>query len=344
MSAEIVEYCQRLRNDVFPDGIHPTWLSIQGPVIRVTLPFPAAPAFKALVQQDRMLSAYTWDIQHHVESMRLEPKVDKQGKVSETQQGKIKNVVAIASGKGGVGKSAVTRCLAHALSILGARVGILDGDIYGPSLPTMFGNTDSRLTFTPNRKMLPIKRFGIEGNSLGYLADPCDATIWRGPMASRALEQLFFDTQWSELDYLLIDMPPGTGDLQLTLAQKLPVTAAVVVTTPQNIALADARKGIGMFRKVQVPVIGVIENMSHYVCAACGHEEAIFGSGGGSHLGAEQAVPVLGHWPLHVGLRRALDQGSDLGVLKSDPVLQTHIDTAQLLVANLWSLLHDECP
>ncbi|WP_241971685.1 iron-sulfur cluster carrier protein ApbC [Aliidiomarina sanyensis] len=343
MSAELLHYCQSLRSDVFPEGLQPDWLQIRGPVIHVQLPFPAAPALRALVKRDRMLSAYQWDIKHNVVPLPIERRPDLQGAEAKPLQRGVKNVIAIASGKGGVGKSAVTLGLANALSQLGARVGILDGDIYGPSLPTMLGNVDSKLTFTPNRKMLPVRSFGLEGNSLGYLSDPDDATIWRGPMASRALEQLFFDTQWSDLDYLFIDMPPGTGDLQLTLAQKLPVTAAVVVTTPQNIALADAQKGIRMFRKVGVPVIGIIENMSHYACSACGHEEAIFGEGGGVFLGDQHSVPVLGHWPLHVGLRRALDNGQDLNrVLDGDSILTTQQDTAQLLVANLWSLLHDE--
>jgi ATP-binding protein involved in chromosome partitioning len=255
----------------------------------------------------------------------------------------IKNVIAVASGKGGVGKSAVSLSLAAALRAEGARVGILDGDIYGPSLPTMFGNSTEQLTFTPNRKMLPVNCWGIEGNSLGYLVDANAAAIWRGPMASRAIEQLFFDTQWSALDYLIIDLPPGTGDIQLTLSQNFPITAAVIVTTPQNIAIADAQKGIAMFQKVAVPVIGLIENMSYFECSACGHQDTIFGQQGGDNLAAEHGVPMVGHWPLTKALRETLDAGKPLlQAQPAHPLNQIIANSAQQIVANAWELIHQE--
>ncbi|TRW49674.1 iron-sulfur cluster carrier protein ApbC [Aliidiomarina halalkaliphila] len=343
MSSELIAYCERLRSDLFPSGLLAQWLRVDGPVIHVTLPFPAGPGLRALVAQDPMLRSYTWDIQVAVQPLPPERRPELKSAYAKDGSQGPKNVIAVASGKGGVGKSAVTLSLAHALSDMGAKVGILDGDIYGPSLPMMLGNVKERVTFTPNRKMLPVKKYGIEANSLGYLVDEGDATIWRGPMASRALEQLFFDTQWSALDYLLIDMPPGTGDLQLTLAQKLPVTAAVVVTTPQNIALSDAEKGIRMFRKVGVPVVGLIENMSFHACEACGHHNLIFGAGGGDRLAHEESVPVLGHWPLLTEMRAALDEGVPFHQAHPDhPAFAIHQDSAQRLVANAWDLLHDE--
>ncbi|WP_194755731.1 iron-sulfur cluster carrier protein ApbC [Aliidiomarina indica] len=343
MSSELIAYCERLRSDLFPSGLLADWLEIDGPVIHVTLPFPAGPGLRELVATDSMLRSYTWDIEVAVQPLPPQRRPELSSAYAKNASQGPKNVIAVASGKGGVGKSAVTLSLAYALAQMGAKVGVLDGDIYGPSLPIMLGNVNDKLTFTPNRKMLPIRKNGIEANSLGYLVDEGDATIWRGPMASRALEQLFFDTQWSALDYLLIDMPPGTGDLQLTLAQKLPVTAAVVVTTPQNIALSDAEKGIRMFRKVGVPVIGVIENMSFHECENCGHHNLIFGEGGADRLSADESVPVLGHWPLLTQMRAALDEGIPFHEGHADhPAVKIQQESAQRLVANAWDLLHDE--
>lgn len=222
----------------------------------------------------------------------------------------IKNIIAISSGKGGVGKSSTAINLALALQKQGAKVGILDADIYGPSIPTMLG-TEKQQPLTPdNKHMTPIMAYELASNSIGYLVDSDGAMVWRGPMASKALLQILQDTLWPELDYLVIDMPPGTGDIQLTLAQSIPVTAAVIVTTPQDIALIDAKKGITMFNKVNVPTLGIVENMSYHICENCGHHEAIFGEGGAAQLAEKYHTQLLGQIPLHKMLRQDLDTGT----------------------------------
>ncbi|MGR9051591.1 MAG: iron-sulfur cluster carrier protein ApbC [Gammaproteobacteria bacterium] len=220
----------------------------------------------------------------------------------------VKNIVAVASGKGGVGKSTTSVNLALALAAEGARVGILDADIYGPSIPTMLGLSgypDS----VDGKIMLPKEAFGIQTNSIGYLVDADQPMIWRGPMVTGALQQLLKETRWNDLDYLIIDLPPGTGDIQLTLAQQIPVSGAVIVTTPQDIALIDAQRGLGMFQKVNVPVLGIIENMSIHICSHCGHEEAIFGAGGGEAMAAKNDVALLGSLPLDISIRKFADSG-----------------------------------
>lgn len=229
----------------------------------------------------------------------------------------VKNIVAVASGKGGVGKSTTAVNLALSLAAEGARVGLLDADIYGPSLPTMLGLEGQRPESHDGKTMEPLQRFGLQVMSIGFLVDKDQATIWRGPMATQALEQLLRQTQWSDLDYLLVDMPPGTGDIHLSLAQRAPMTGAVVVTTPQDIALIDARKGIRMFEKVGVPIVGVVENMAVYRCTQCGHAEHVFGAEGGQHMAKELNVRYLGALPLHLGIRQQADCGVPLVV--ADP-------------------------
>ena len=220
----------------------------------------------------------------------------------------VKNIVAVASGKGGVGKSTTAVNLALALAAEGARVGILDADIYGPSLPMMLGVTGSPES-TDGKTMEPLEGHGLQVMSIGFLVNDDQAMIWRGPMATQALEQLLRQTNWRDLDYLIVDMPPGTGDIQLTLSQKVPVTGAVVVTTPQDIALLDAKKGFKMFEKVSVPVIGIVENMAVYCCPNCGHTEHIFGVDGGKRMAAEYGVPYLGALPLNLSIREQADAG-----------------------------------
>lgn len=230
----------------------------------------------------------------------------------------IKNIIAISSGKGGVGKSSTAVNLALALQKQGAKVGILDADIYGPSIPTMLG-TEKEQPLTPdNKHMSAIMAYGLASNSIGYLVDADGAMVWRAPMASKALLQILQDTLWPELDYLVIDMPPGTGDIQLTLAQNIPVTAAVIVTTPQDIALIDAQKGITMFNKVNIPTIGIIENMSYHICENCGHHEAIFGEDGAKRLAEKYQTKLLGQMPLHRLLRQDLDSGQPTVVSHPD--------------------------
>jgi ATP-binding protein involved in chromosome partitioning len=221
----------------------------------------------------------------------------------------VKNIIAVASGKGGVGKSTVAANLALAWAAQGARVGVLDADIYGPSQPLMLGLSGQRPSAPDGKHIKPLSAHGVVAMSIGFLIDPAQPMVWRGPMVTQALTQLLSDTEWGELDYLVVDMPPGTGDIQLTLAQRVPVAGAVIVTTPQDIALADARKGLAMFEKVAVPVLGIIENMSIHVCSNCGHAEHIFGSGGGARMAAEAGVRLLGELPLDARIREDADGG-----------------------------------
>ena len=220
----------------------------------------------------------------------------------------VKNVIAVASGKGGVGKSTTSVNLALAIAAEGGKVGVMDADIYGPSQPRMLGISGQPET-KDGKSMEPMENYGVQAMSIGFLIDEETPMIWRGPMVTQALEQMISDTNWGELDYLVIDLPPGTGDIQLTLSQKIPVSGAVIVTTPQDIALLDARKGLKMFEKVNVPVLGVIENMSIHICGKCGHEEHIFGSGGGERMSQDFNVDFLGALPLDINIREQADEG-----------------------------------
>jgi ATP-binding protein involved in chromosome partitioning len=222
----------------------------------------------------------------------------------------VKNVVAVASGKGGVGKSTTAANLALAWAAQGAKVGLLDADIYGPSQPLMMGITGAKPVSTDGKHMTPLRAHGVEVMSIGFMIDQEQPMAWRGPMVTQALTQLLGDTLWGDLDYLVVDMPPGTGDIQLTLAQRVPVSGAVIVTTPQDIALLDARKGLKMFEKVEVRVLGVVENMSMHVCSHCGHVEHVFGSGGGGRMAAQYGVQLLGELPLDIRIREDADGGA----------------------------------
>ena len=248
---------------------------------------------------------------------------------------RIRNVIAIGSGKGGVGKSTTTVNLALALHAEGARVGILDADVYGPSIPAMLG-LSGKPESPDNKSIEPMRAFGVEAMSIGFLVDADMPMIWRGPMATSALTQLFNDTRWDDLDYLLVDLPPGTGDIQLTLAQKIPVAGAVIVTTPQDIATLDARKALKMFQKVGVAVLGIIENMALHVCSNCGHEEHLFGEGGGQRMAAQYGVPLLGSLPLDISIREQGDAGQPVVVSAPDSaVAQAYRQAARALVAQL---------
>ncbi|MEM7292368.1 MAG: iron-sulfur cluster carrier protein ApbC [Pseudomonadota bacterium] len=247
----------------------------------------------------------------------------------------VKNIIAVASGKGGVGKSTTSVNLALALVAEGATVGILDADIYGPSQPRMLGisgNPDS----DDGKSLEPMESHGVQAMSIGFLIDEETPMIWRGPMVTQALEQLLNDTRWRDLDYLIIDLPPGTGDTQLTLAQKIPVSGAVIVTTPQDIALLDARKGLKMFEKVEVPILGVIENMSTHICSQCGHEEHIFGAGGGERMASEHNVDLLGSLPLDIAIREQADGGTPTVVADPEGAIATaYRDIARKMSAKL---------
>ena len=246
-----------------------------------------------------------WEIQAHSVQKNLKPMEN------------IKNVLAVASGKGGVGKSTTAINLALALSEEGASVGVLDADIYGPSQPRMLG-ISGQPESQDGKSLEPMTSHGLQAMSIGFLIDEETPMIWRGPMVTQALEQLLGDTRWRGLDYLVVDLPPGTGDVQLTLAQKIPVSGAIIVTTPQDIALLDARKGLKMFRKVEVPVLGVVENMSLHICSQCGHEEPIFGTGGGESLARESDVELLGQLPLDRRIREETDSGKPTVVAEPD--------------------------
>ena len=311
-------------------------LDIEGGRVRVgvTLGFPAAghrseiaaaldERIRAVDGVEKVEVDVGWKIASHAVQQGLDALKD------------VRNIIAVASGKGGVGKSTIAANLALALSAEGATVGVLDADIYGPSQPRMLGaqgQPDSR----DGKSLEPMTSYRIQSMSIGYLIEEDTPMIWRGPMVTQALEQLLRDTNWRDLDYLVVDLPPGTGDIQLTLAQRIPVSGAVIVTTPQDIALLDARKGLGMFEKVKVPVLGIIENMSTHVCSHCGHEDHIFGEGGGRRMAEEYGVTLLGDIPLARAIREDADGGQPTVVKDPDgPVGRRYREIARRVAAKL---------
>ena len=284
--------------------------------LSVTLPYPAQSRFAEL------RTLFTDALAPFADGRPVEVTVSSQITSHTAQRGVpllpgVKNVIAVSSGKGGVGKSTTAANLALALAAEGARVGMLDADIYGPSQPLMMGLQGQKPEVVDG-KLKPLLGHGLQTMSIGYLVDDDQAMVWRGPMVSQALQQLLNDTLWDNLDYLVIDMPPGTGDVQLTLSQKVPVTGAIVVTTPQDIALIDAKKGLKMFEKVGVPILGIVENMAMHVCSQCGHEEHIFGHGGADKMSAQYGVDVLGSLPLDLAIRLSTDEGKPTVVAEPD--------------------------
>jgi len=311
-------------------------VEIDGPRVKVAiqLGFPASGYFETLRQAvcERILAVPGVDECQVEVTTKIATHVVQQG--VETL-GNVKNIIAVASGKGGVGKSTVAVNLALALSAEGATVGILDADIYGPSQPRMLG-CSGQPDSSDGKTLEPLVSYHIQSMSIGYLVDEETPMIWRGPMVTQALEQLLKDTNWRDVDYLIVDLPPGTGDTQLTLAQKIPVSGALIVTTPQDIALLDARKGLKMFEKVQVPVLGIVENMSVHVCSQCGHEEHIFGEGGGKRMAEQHDVDFLGSLPLDARIRADTDEGKPTVVRDPDgPVAQQFREVARRLAARL---------
>ncbi|WP_100657457.1 iron-sulfur cluster carrier protein ApbC [Alteromonas flava] len=310
------------------------WVTVEDDVVTIGLPFVAAS------QSDVLLDWLQAEWAQRFAELTM-PAIQLTTQIPVMHSAKqpvtnVKNIIAIASGKGGVGKSATTINLAYALQKEGAKVGVLDADIYGPSVPIMLGNPQEHPTSEDNKHMQPIAANGIVANSIGYLVPAENATVWRGPMASRALHQLLYETQWPVLDYLLVDMPPGTGDIQLTMSQQVPLTAAIVVTTPQDIALADATKGIAMFEKVDIPVLGLIENMSYYQCRKCGEREYVFATEGGQRLADRHNIPLIGTLPLDIRIREHADSGQNL--LHTDPegpLAQAYLQAARTLSQQL---------
>jgi ATP-binding protein involved in chromosome partitioning len=310
----------------------PGALSVSGDAlhVRVTVGYPVALATSAIEAQIRaqltpLAMSVTVIVQSQIEAHVVQRNLP-------LLKG-VKNLIAVASGKGGVGKSSTAVNLALALSRHGARVGLLDADIYGPSIPQMMGVGGQQPHSPDGKHIEALQAHGIALMSIGFLVDAESPMVWRGPMVTSALEQLLRDTLWGELDYLVVDMPPGTGDIQLTLAQKVPVTGSVIVTTPQDIALLDARKGIRMFEKVGVPIVGIVENMSIHICTKCGHAEPIFGEGGGAALGADYHVPLLGKLPLDLRIRVGLDAGQPIVAADPDSAISQEYLAIALKVA-----------
>ena len=302
--------------------------------VQVVLGFPAggyhdqlAGSLKQLVESIDGISAANIDVSSKVAAHKVQKGVK--------HIDNIKNIIAVASGKGGVGKSTTAVNLALALSAEGARVGVLDADIYGPSQPRMLG-VSGKPESKDGKSLEPMNSYHLQAMSIGFLVDEETPMIWRGPMVTQALQQLLNDTNWDDLDYLVVDLPPGTGDTQLTLAQQVPVSGAVIVTTPQDIALLDARKGFKMFEKVEVPVLGIVENMSIHICSKCGHEEHIFGEGGGQRMSDQYNVDFLGALPLDIRIREETDSGKPTVVAEPDSrISQIYREIARRTAAKL---------
>lgn len=316
----IMLFLQEYRSDIFPEGI----LSVSSDpqfaiddkfiVVTLNLPFPCDGELDELSDALSDLVKSPTIIKPHYSIKPVRPHGIKG----------VGNIIAVSSGKGGVGKSTTAVNLAYALIEEGSSVGILDADIYGPSVPTLLGIQNEQPSSSNGKSITPLNANGLTAMSIGFLVDNNNATVWRGPMASKAFSQLLNETLWPALDYLIVDMPPGTGDIQLTLSQNVPVAGAIVVTTPQDIALIDAIKGIAMFNKVNVPVLGLVENMSYHVCENCGHQSYLFGEKGGVNAAEMKNIPLLGQLPLDINIRKDADQGNS-------PILQNSTsDIAQL--------------
>jgi ATP-binding protein involved in chromosome partitioning len=338
----LVDSLNRYRSENFPQGmlypdIDPEITLEKGNdiVIKLSLPFPCNSEIHLLSEMltKEVKQTVRFDVKYNVKPVRRHELLG------------IKNIIAIASGKGGVGKSTTAVNLAYALIAEGASVGILDADIYGPSVPTLLGLKGAKPSSDDGKLLTPINANGLSAMSLGFLVDEDDATVWRGPMASRAFSQLLNETDWQGIDYLIVDMPPGTGDIQLTLSQQVPVAASVVITTPQDIALADAIKGIAMFEQVKVPVLGIIENMSYHQCENCGHQSHLFGEGGGQRVANKYDTQLLGQLPLDVSIRRDADQGvSPLLTDNTSNISEQYRKIARTIAAQLYLQLDSRSP
>lgn len=327
---------QELGQLLHPHGIKTIHMNVRLPAPEKgagsTLPKPMPETTNAMEAQPKSSSS----ADSHSNDTNAEPPITKAAptQASLAAHPRIRHIIVVASGKGGVGKSTTTVNIALALQKLGNRVGVLDADIYGPSMPTMLG-VDSVKPELENEQFVPVNAHGMAMLSIGSLLDGDNTPVaWRGPKATGALMQLYNQTNWPQLDYLVIDMPPGTGDIQLTLAQRIPVTGAVIVTTPQHVALLDAQKGIEMFNKTNIPVLGVVENMALHTCSNCNHTEAIFGTGGGERIAEQYHVPLLGQLPLASGIRAQVDKGEP-SVLADDEFATYYLDIAKNIETNI---------
>ena len=342
----IEETLTTYRSENFPQGVLTVCSSVQiEPAqenmlcVALTMPFPCQGELDLIAQSlsDSLEQIVVFTITLNIKAVRS---------FSLNGSGnKVKNIIAIASGKGGVGKSTSTVNIAYALIAEGAKVGILDADIYGPSVPTLLGLKNAKPSSSDGKLMVPLQAHGLHAMSIGFLVHENDATVWRGPMASGAFNQLLNETMWPELDYLLIDMPPGTGDIQLTLAQKVPVAAAVIVTTPQDMALIDAAKGVAMFDKVHVPVLGIIENMSYHLCENCGYKSHVFGEGGGENMAQSKQTQLLGQLPLDMNIRQDADFGhSDIIENSTGDIATLYRKIARNITGQLYLQLDNTSP
>lgn len=302
---DVDEFLATYRSETFPQGLLVVAQTVSMQMVKkslhinLLLPFPCDGELHGIAEKLSVL-------------LQIPVNIDAEYDIAAVRQHKItgiKNIIAVSSGKGGVGKSTTAVNLAYGLIAEGCNVGILDADIYGPSIPTMLGLKGAKPSSSDGKLITPLEVNHLSAMSIGFLVDDANATVWRGPMASRAFSQLLNETDWPELDYLIVDMPPGTGDIQLTLAQQVPVAGAVVITTPQDIALADAIKGMAMFEQVKLPVLGIIENMSYHQCENCGHHSHLFGDGGGKRIADDAKTQLLGQLPLDIRIREDADSG-----------------------------------
>ncbi|MGO2074501.1 MAG: iron-sulfur cluster carrier protein ApbC [Pseudoalteromonas sp.] len=318
------------RSGAFPIGLDKNFINTitrddsNTLVLSLTLPFAA------LQEMPKVATFLTEQLNYKV-TINAEVQLTEPSKFKN-----IKHIVLVASGKGGVGKSTTAVNIAAALQLEGAAVGVLDADIYGPSIPMLLGLQGAEPKTKDNKQLLPFDAQGLKTQSIGYLVPSDDATVWRGPMASGALNQLLNETDWGGLDYLVVDMPPGTGDIQLTMSQKVPASGALIVTTPQDLALADAQKGIAMFNKVNVPVLGLIENMSYFVCDHCGESNHVFGKDGAIKLASRHGVPVLANIPLATDIREYSEQGKLISRDVDTPLSNAFTSAARLLASSLY--------
>lgn len=328
---QLVEVLAQYRSTVFPVGVMDCAKLITSTWKKNTLSFSLSVGFAASGEQALISQFVKTQLALDEVALKMECQIKSPAKLAS-----IRHIILVASGKGGVGKSTTAVNLAAAFALEGAKVGILDADIYGPSIPMLLGLADQKPVAKDDKTLLPMQAHNLIAQSIGFLVPNEQAMVWRGPMASQALTQLLNETDWGDLDYLVVDMPPGTGDIQLTMSQKVPASGAVIVTTPQDLALADAQKGIAMFEKVNIPIIGLIENMSAFVCGHCGETSHVFGHDGGKELAHRYGVPLLAQIPLHLGIREHSEQGQLICFAGESVIKHNYCDAARTIASQLY--------